>query len=99
MPSVILVTGLPALKVINPPIDDVYVDIGDDNYFAPGPVDRGQPTVFLYWVIMLMSSKSEFSAEEVKKAKAFDWTVRKIGIRVDFAKTEDASLDCNNLPY
>ncbi len=41
----------------------------------------------------------EFTAREISKAKEFGWTVRKIGIRVDLSKTEDASLDCNKLPY
>jgi hypothetical protein len=43
--------------------------------------------------------EAEFTAEETGKEKNPGWTVRKIGIRVDFSKTKDASLDCNNLPY
>jgi hypothetical protein len=78
------------------PIDDVSVPIGDDNYFAPEQVDRGQPTVFAQGEHM-DEFESEFSAEEVKKGSG--WTVLKIGINVDFTKTKDASLDCNKLPY
>ena len=77
---------------------DVFIDIGDDNYFTPGPDDRGQPKVFLPGE-HVDDFEVEFTASEISKAKEFGWTVRKIGIWVDFSKTEDASLDCNNLPY
>ena len=78
------------------PIDDLYLPIGDDNYFSPGSVDRGQPTVFAQGE-HFDEFESEYSAEDVKKGSG--WTVLKIGIKVDFSKTKDASLDCNNLPY
>ena len=78
------------------PIDDAFVPIGDDNYFAPEPIDRGQPTVFAPGEHM-DEFESEFTPEEVKKGSG--WTVLKIGINVDFTKTKDASLDCENLPY
>jgi hypothetical protein len=78
------------------PIDDMFVPIGDDNYFAPEPIDRGQPLVFKPGEHM-DEFEAEFSAEEVKKGSG--WTVLKIGIKVDFSKTKDASLDCENLPY
>jgi hypothetical protein len=29
------------------PIEDRYIQIGDDNYFTPEPIDRGQPKVFV----------------------------------------------------
>ena len=80
----------------DPPIEEVYVAIGDDNYFAPGAIDRGQPTVFVLGD-HVDEFESEFSAEEVKKGSS--WTVLKIGARIDFTKTKDASLDCNNLSY
>ena len=80
----------------DPPIEEVYVAIGDDNYFAPEPIDRGQPMVFMLGEHM-DEFEAEFSAEEVKKGSG--WTVLKIGIRVDFAKTKDASLDCSKLSY
>ena len=80
----------------DPPIEEVYVAIGDDNYFAPGAIDRGQPTVFVLGD-HVDEFESEFSAEEVKKGSS--WTVLKIGARIDFAKTKDASLDCNKLSY
>jgi hypothetical protein len=41
--------------------------------------------------------ESQYLAEEVKKGSS--WTVLKIGIKVDFSRTKDASLDCNKLPY
>jgi hypothetical protein len=78
------------------PIDDAFVPIGDDNYFAPEPIDRGQPTVFAQGEHM-DEFEAEFSAEEVKKGSG--WTVLKIGINVDFSKTKDASLDCSKLSY
>ena len=80
------------------PFKDVFIQIGDDNYFAPEPADRGQPKVFLAGE-HVDEFEVEFTAREISKAKEFGWTVRKIGIWVDFSKTEDASLDCNNLPY
>jgi len=77
-------------------IDERDVPIGDDNYFAPGPIDRGQPAVFAPGE-HVDEFESEYLAEEVKKGSG--WTVLKIGINVDFTKTKDASLDCENLPY
>lgn len=78
------------------PVEEVHVPIGDDNYFAPGAIDRGQPTVFVLGD-HVDEFDSEFSAEEVKKGSG--WTIMKIGIKVDFTRTKDASLDCKNLPY
>jgi hypothetical protein len=78
------------------PIDDMFVPIGDDNYFTPETIDRGQPTVFAVGEHM-DEFEAEYTAEEVKKGSG--WTVLKIGINVDFTKTKDASLDCNKLPY
>ena len=78
------------------PIDDAFVPIGDENYFDPEPVDRGQPTVFTPGE-HVDEFEAEFSAEEVKKGAG--WTVLKIGVPVDFTKTKDASLNCENLPY
>jgi len=80
------------------PVEEVFVEIGDDNYFTPGPIDRGQPKIFLPGE-HVDEFEAEFTAEETGKEKNPGWTVRKIGIRVDFSKTKDASLDCNNLPY
>ena len=78
------------------PFDDVFVAIGEENYFAPEITDRGQPTVFAPGEHM-DEFESEFTAEEVKKGAS--WTVLKIRINVDFTKTKDASLDCEKLPY
>ena len=80
------------------PVEDVFIEIGDDNYFTPGPIDRGQPKIFLSGE-HVDEFEVEFTAKEVGKAKEFGWTIRKTGIRVDLSKTEDASLDCNKLPY
>jgi len=80
------------------PLEDIYVPIGDDNYFTPEPIDRGQPMVFKVGEY-IDEFESEFSAEAVKKGKGSSWTVLKIGTRIDFSKTKDAFLDCNKLPY
>jgi len=80
------------------PAEDIYVAIGDDNYFAPGPIDRGQPTVFVLGE-HVDEFETEFTAEDIKKGKGSSWTVLKIGARIDFSKTKDATLDCNKLPY
>ena len=80
------------------PVEDVFIEIGDDNYFTPGPVDRGQPKIFLPGE-HVDEFEVEFTAREIGKAKAFGWTIRKTEIRIDLSKTKDASLDCNKLPY
>ena len=80
------------------PVEDVFIDIGDDNYFTPGPADRGQPKIFLTGE-HVDEFEVEFTAKEIGKAKAFGWTIRKTEIRIDLSKREDASLDCNKLPY
>lgn len=80
------------------PFEKIYIPIGDDNKFAPEPIDRGQPT-FFYEGEYVDEFEAEFSAEELKQAKAIGWTIRKVGIGIDFSRTKDASLDCNNLPY
>ena len=80
------------------PVEDVFIDIGDDNYFTPGAIDRGQPKIFLPGE-HVDEFEVEFTVKEISKAKEFGWTVRKIGIRVDLSKTEDALLDCKKLPY
>ena len=79
-------------------IDEVYLPIGDDNYFSPEPNDRGQPTVFKEGE-HADEFESEYSADDIKEGKDFGWTVLKIRIPVDFTRTSDASLDCNKLPY
>ncbi len=84
--------------VSDKPVEDVFIEIGDDNYFTPGAIDRGQPKIFLDGE-HVDEFEVEFTAREISKAKEFGWTVRKIGIRVDLSKTEDALLDCKKLPY
>ena len=78
------------------PVEDLFIQIGDDNYFTPEPIDRGQPKVFTPGE-HVDEFEVEFSAEEAKKAKEFVWTVLKVDARVDFSKTKDASLDCNQI--
>ena len=78
------------------PVEDIYVQIGDDNYFTPGPIDRGQPKIFMQGE-HVDEFEVEFSAKEIKKGKEFRWTVLKAGVGVDFSKTKDGSLDCSLL--
>ena len=79
------------------PVEDIYIPIGDDNSFAPGPVDRGQPKIFMRGE-HVDEFEVEFSADEVKGGKEFGWTVLNAGTKVDFTKTKDTSLDCDKLP-
>ena len=79
-------------------VEDVYISIGEDNYFSPDPIDRGQPKVFMLGE-HVDEFEAEFTANEIDTGKEFSWTVLKVGIPVDFSKTKDATLDCNNLPY
>ena len=80
------------------PTAKLFIDIGDDNLFSPGREDRGQPIIFLpgeyvdEWEI-------DFTLEEVKSDSGIHWSVLGKTATVDFSKTKDGSLDCNNLPY
>lgn len=76
-------------------VEDVYIPVGDDNCYTPGAIDRGQPKVFKQGE-HIDEFEVEFSAKEVKE---FDWRILKAGTRVDFTRTKDVFLDCNNLSY
>ena len=80
------------------PAEDKYIPIGDENYFTPGPIDRGQPKVFIPGE-HVDEFEVEFSAQEIKKGKELSWTVLDAGASIKLSKTKDASLDCNKLPY
>ena len=77
---------------------ELYVDAGDDNLFSPGPVARGQTTLFLSGE-HLDEFEADYSAAEVKSGSGIHWSVLGKTATVDFSKTKDGSLDCNNLPY
>jgi len=77
--------------------EELFIDIGDDNLFTPGPIDRGQPKVFLPGE-HVDEFEVEFSAEEIKTAREIVWTVLKVEAGADLSKTKDASLDCSSLP-
>lgn len=77
---------------------DMIVPIGEDNYFSPDPVDRGQTIIFIPGK-HADEFKAEFTADEVKKEKDLHWLVRKISARVDFSKTRDGDLDCALLSH
>ena len=80
------------------PVEHKYIPIGDDNYFTPGPIDRGQPTVFVPGE-HVDEFEVEFSVKEIKQGKESGWTVLEAGASVDFSRTKDASLDCKKLSY
>jgi len=77
---------------------EVFIDINDDNLFSPGRIDRGQPKVFLSGE-HTYEFEVDFSAAEVKSGSGIHWSVLGKTATVDFSKTKDGSLDCNNLPY
>ena len=78
------------------PDAELYVDVGDDNLFSPGPIARGQPKIFLpgdhfdEWEV-------DYTAAEVKAGSGIHWTVLDKTVTVDFSKTKDAVLDCSAL--
>ena len=78
-------------------VPDLFIPIGEDNYFSPDPMDRGQPTAFLPGR-HVDEFEAEFSAEERKSAKDMYWAVKKISASVDFSKTRDEDLNCATLP-
>jgi len=77
--------------------EELFVEIGPDNLFAPGPRDRGQPKVFLPGE-HVDEFEVEFSLAEVKGNVAIIWSVLGQTATVDFTRTKDASLDCSLLP-
>lgn len=74
-------------------VPDLDIPIGDDNYFSPEPVDRGQTTFFTPGR-HVDEFEAEFTADEIKKARDVHWTVRKISAPVDFSRTRDEDVDC-----
>ena len=74
----------------------VFIDIGDDNLFSPGRVDRGQPKVFLPGEHVDEFSV-DFSVAEVNGDALIQWTVLNQTVEVDFSRTKDASMDCSVL--
>jgi hypothetical protein len=79
-------------------VPDLYIPIGEDNYFSPDPMDRGQPTAFLPGK-HVDEFEIDFSEKEIKEAKDMYWAVKKISTSVDFSKTRDDDLNCETLPY
>jgi hypothetical protein len=79
------------------PKTELYVDIGDDNFFSPGAIDRGQSKIF--WVGKNVNVfEVDLSQEEVEKGISPVWTVLDRTARVSYTKTSDGSLDCTKLP-
>ena len=80
------------------PVEEIFIQIGDDNFFSPEPVDRGQPKIFVAGE-HVDEFEVEFTAREVEKGDPISWTVLQTTVHVDFAKTKDDSLDCAYLGY
>lgn len=79
------------------PKTELYIDIGEENLFSPGVEDRGQSKVF--WEGKNVDVfEVEFSPEEIEKNISLVWTVLDRSARVSYNKTNDASLDCGELP-
>ena len=79
------------------PVEEIFIDIGDDNLFSAERKDRGQPKAFLSGE-HVDEFEVEFSLAEVKGASAIQWSVLDKTATVDFSKTKDGSLDCSGLP-
>ena len=77
--------------------EDIFIDIGNDNLFTPGTIDRGQTKVFLPGE-HVDELEVEFSLAEVKSDAAIHWSVLDQTATVDFSKTKDGALDCSTLP-
>lgn len=78
------------------PDAELYVDIGDDNLFSPGRIDRGQPKIFLPGE-HLDEYEADYTVEDIKAGKGIHWTVLGKTVTVDFSKTKDGALDCSAL--
>jgi hypothetical protein len=78
------------------PDAEIFIDIGDDNLFSPGRVDRGQPKIFISGK-HFDEFEADFSAAEVESADEFYWSIQGVVTWVDFIKTQDDHVDCMNL--
>ena len=75
---------------------EFYVDIGEENSFTPGDIDRGQSKIF--WAGKNVNVfEVELSPEEIEKGIDVAWTVLGRTARVSYTKTKDGSLDCTKL--
>ena len=75
------------------PFSDAFIQIGENNYFSPGPVDKGQPKVFVEGE-RVDEFEVEFSVQEVQSGTIFRWTVNNLEAIVDFSKAKDAFMEC-----
>jgi len=78
------------------PAAELFIDIGDDNLFSPGRIDRGQPKIFLPGK-HVDEYEVDFTSAEVKAGAAIHWSILDKTVTVDFSKTKDGSLDCSVL--
>jgi hypothetical protein len=78
------------------PDAELFMDIGDDNLFSPGRIDRGQPKIFLPGE-HIDEFVVDYTAEEVKAGTAIHWSVLDKTVTVNFSTTKDRSLDCSVL--
>lgn len=76
---------------------EIYIDIGEDNFFSPGNKDRGQSKIF--WPGRNAAVfEIELSSEEVKKGIKPVWNVKGNTASVDYSKKNDGAVDCDKLP-
>ena len=75
---------------------ELFIDIGDNNLFSPGRIDRGQPKVFLPGE-HVDEFEVDYSVEEMKGNSGIHWSVLDQTVTVDFSTTKDGSLDCSVL--
>ena len=80
------------------PVEERFIQIGDDNFFSPEPVDRGQPKTFVAGA-HIDEFEVEILASEAMKGDSISWTVLQTTVHVDLARTKDDSLDCAYLGY
>ena len=80
--------------IADKPFADGFVQIGDNNYFSPEPIDRGQPKVFVEGE-HIDEFEAEFSIKEVLSGTVFSWTVNNVEVRVDFSRAKDAFMKCS----
>jgi hypothetical protein len=80
--------------ITDKPFADGFIQIGENNYFSPGPIDRGQPKVFVEGE-HVDEFEVEFTVNEVLSGTIYSWTVNNLEVRVDFSQAKDAFMECS----
>lgn len=76
---------------------ELFADINDNNKFAPGHKDRGQPKVFIRGE-HIDEFEVDFSVAEMKGDSVIQWSIMGQVAEVNFSKTKDGYMDCPILP-